>query len=388
MKKQFLICTLISLLAVILLSCQNNEAEYQVDDHTKRGKSNLELKDELLKKQKIQLAAVGDLLIHDRVYNDAKTSGGYDFIPMLENVEPYLTRPTITTANQETMIGGTEIGLSSYPSFNSPVEVGDALKEIGVDIVSLANNHTLDRGEQAIKRAISHWNKINMPYVGAYQSQADSEKIRVIKTEEDISLSFLSYTYGTNGIPTPNGKEYLVNRINRKKLAEDVQEADKISDVIVLQLHFGNEYERMPSQSQKELVQYIADLGVDVIFGHHPHVLQPVEWVEGANGNRTFVAYSLGNFLSGQDAFYRRIGGMVQLTIEKKQNENEEAIIELTEPKFLPTFVDLDIDSTSDYSVVPMYKLTDELLRDHQQHYQEIKQHLSQWMPELSFIED
>src|SRR5699024_2305391 len=97
----------------------------------------------------ITLAAVGDLLIHDRVYNEAKTEDGYDFMPMIESLKPYIQEATVSFANQETMIGGEEIGLSSYPSFNSPKEVGDAVREMGFDIVSIANNHTLDRGEEA-----------------------------------------------------------------------------------------------------------------------------------------------------------------------------------------------------------------------------------------------
>ncbi|MFB1051743.1 CapA family protein [Paraliobacillus sp. JSM ZJ581] len=387
MKKKISFIVFLLFMAVSLLSCQNSKGEYEASDHAARNEKDIVLKEQINRTRAIQLAAVGDLLIHDRVYNDAKEADGFNFMPMLEKVETYLSQPTITTANQETMIGGEVIGLSSYPRFNSPVAVGDALKEIGVDIVSLANNHTLDRGEEAIQRSISHWNKINMSYVGSYQSQSDSEKIRVIETKEDIALSFLSYTYGTNGIPTPDGKEYLVNRIDRKKIAKDVKKAREVSDVVVTQLHFGDEYERMPNQSQKDLVQYLADLGVNIVFGHHPHVLQPIEWVEGVNGNRTFVVYSLGNFLSGQEAFYRRIGGMVQLTIEKKYEKDGKATTTLTAPKFLPTFVDFTEASKSDYQVIPMYQLTDEELIDHEQHYQEIKQHLSQWMPELTFIE-
>ncbi|CQR48283.1 Capsule biosynthesis protein CapA [Paraliobacillus sp. PM-2] len=389
MGKRIRLVIFIIFIGSLLLSCQKGKEQYETSYHAKRDGIDILLKEELdimQRKRNVTLAAVGDILIHDRVYNDAKGTEGYHFMPMLEKVQPYLSQPTITTANQETMIGGEEIGLSSYPRFNSPVAVGDALKTVGVDIVSLANNHTLDRGEQAIQRAISHWNNINMPYVGSYHSQEDSEKVRVIHTEEDISLSFLGYTYGTNGIPTPDGKEYLVNRINRKAIAKDVKKAKKVSDVVVLNLHFGNQYERMPNEKQKDLVQYVADLGVDVVFGHHPHVLQPMEWIEGEKGNRTFVIYSLGNFLSGQDEFYRRIGGMVQLTIQKEWDKGKERIT-LHSPKFLPTFVDFTEESESDYQVIPMYQLTDEQLTDHEKHYKEMQQHLSQWMPELTFIE-
>ncbi|WP_330949388.1 CapA family protein [Virgibacillus sp. MG-45] len=335
--------------------------------------------------QEITLAAIGDMLIHEAVYVDAKQQKGYDFKPMLANVKPFLAETTVSIANQETMIGGEAIGLSTYPSFNSPYEVGDALKDAGVDVVSIANNHTLDRGEKAIQNAIKHWEAIDMMYTGAYRNKKDRDTIRVYETEEGISLAFLSYTYGTNGIPVPNGKDYLVNLIHQDMIASEITEAKKKADVIVLSLHFGNEYERMPSDAQKQIVQYAADQGVHVVIGHHPHVLQPMEWVKGKDGNRTFVAYSLGNFLSGQDEFYRRIGGIVQLTITKKVNGTNDEI-ELSQPTFIPTFVKFENDAN--FEVVPMYQLHNDELAGAKKHYAEIKKHLSQWMPELEFKEE
>src|SRR5699024_4256921 len=118
-------------------------------------------------------------------------------------------------------------------------------------------------------------------------------------------------------IPVPDGKDYLVNLIDKELMKEDIKKAKEQADAVVLSLHFGNEYERMPNEGQKELVQLAADHGVDVVIGHHPHVLQPIDWVEGEDGNKTLVAYSLGNFLSGQDEFYRRIGGIFKFSIQK-----------------------------------------------------------------------
>src|SRR5690606_20321550 len=231
-------------------------------------------------------------LIHNSVYNDAKVNQGYDFKPMLERVKPFLSDATISIANQETMIGGVELGLSSYPTFNSPTEVGDALKWAGIDVVSLANNHTLDRGEEAIQRAIKHWETIDMMYTGSYKDSQDRDQLRIYETEEGISVAFLSYTYGTNGIPVPVGRDYLVNLIDQELMAQDIQNAKEKADVVILSLHIGNEYERMPNQLQKDLVQFVADQGAYVVLGHHPHVLQPIDWVTGENGNRTLVVYS------------------------------------------------------------------------------------------------
>ncbi|GAB3045512.1 CapA family protein [Virgibacillus ainsalahensis] len=363
-------------------SAENDTVEMDVHESKKVG---LQSKEALDYTQKITFAAIGDMLIHERVYQDARIENGYDFTPMLEAVEPFLSNPTITFANQETMIGGEKLGLSSYPSFNSPHEVGDALKNVGVNVVSLANNHTLDRGEEAIQQAIQHWEKIDMMYTGAYKNQVDQENIRVFETKEEISVAFLAYTYGTNGIPVPEGKDYLVNLINKEQLAEEVAMAKEQADVVALSLHFGNEYERMPNEQQKDLVQFAADKGVHVIIGHHPHVLQPVEWVTGENGNETLVIYSLGNFLSGQDEFYRRIGGILNFTITKN-NKTDKQSIEIEEPRFIPTFV--KFSEETDYEVVPMYQLTEDELSDAEEHYQEIKAHMSQWMPELEFVEE
>nr|WP_232824223.1 CapA family protein [Paraliobacillus zengyii] len=388
MKLNKMLIMLFAILLLLLVGCLNNEDEFSVKNHNKHQLETSTEKEQLNlvpKTTSIQLAAIGDMLIHERVYNDAQTESGYNFMPMLQKVVPYLSEPTITMANQETMIGGEGIGLSTYPQFNSPYQVGDGLKEAGVDIVSLANNHTLDRGEEAIQNALNYWDEIDMNYTGAYKNEADSQEIRILE-EEDIAISFLSYTYGTNGLPVPEGKDYLVNLIDQEAMSSDVKDAEEVSDVIVMNLHFGTEYERMPNDEQKELVQYVADLGVDIIIGHHPHVLQPMEWVEGKSGNKTFVAYSLGNFLSGQDEFYRRIGGMVELTVEKTVEKGEEKI-EISAPKFLPTLVDYNDHGPKNYQVLPMYKVTNSQLVDVATQYQEIKAHMSQWMPELEFIE-
>ena len=335
--------------------------------------------------KEITISAIGDILIHSPVYMDAKTEGGYDFLPMLERVKDTLEASTITVANQETMIGGEELGLSSYPSFNSPFEVGDALKAVGVNVVTLANNHTLDRGEAAIQNAISQWETIDMMYTGAYKDQLDRENLRIYETEEDISIAFLSYTYGTNGIPVPEGKDYLVNMIDKDRIAEEVALAKEKADVVTLSLHFGNENERMPNEEQKELVQFAADQGVDIVIGHHPHVLQPMEWVTGKDGHETFVMYSLGNFLSNQQDLYQRIGGILTLSIKKTVKGDAEEL-EVHSPKFMPTYVTFSEDFTN-YEVTPMYTLTKDELKGAHQHYKEIKAHLSQWMPELEFME-
>lgn len=379
------------LLSMLLFSCGIKTSEEDVDNartassHVEKVKASREPKEQVEVKQEISITAIGDMLIHSSVYDDAWNDTGYDFTPMLEKVKPFISDATISIANQETMIGGTELGLSTYPAFNSPQEVGDALKWAGVNVVSLANNHTLDRGEEAIQRAIKHWETIDMMYTGSYKSERDREDLRVMETEEGVSVAFLSYTYGTNGIPVPEGKGYLVNLIDQERIASEIEVAKEKADVVVLSLHFGNEYERMPNQAQKDLVQFVADQGADVVLGHHPHVLQPVDWVIGEDGNRTLVIYSLGNFLSGQDEFYRQIGGVFKFHVTKTLSDGKTEI-EVHSPEFLPTYV--KYEQGRGYEVIPMFQLTNQELPNAHNHYEEIKAHMSQWVPELKFIEN
>ncbi|MGD6794737.1 CapA family protein [Metabacillus indicus] len=286
----------------------------------------------------LTLSAIGDILIHGRVYNDAKQpSGTYDFKPMIKDVKPLIGQADITFANQETMIGGTEIGLSTYPSFNSPFEVIDAFQDAGVDIAGIANNHTLDRGEKAILNATERYDEIQMPYVGSYRSPEDAAEPRILNVN-GIKLGFLAYTYGTNGIPVPEGKPHLVNLIDKPKMKREIQEMKKQSDAVIVSMHWGVEYIRLPNEEQQELARFLADEGVHLVIGHHPHVLQPMEWVDGQDGNRTFVVYSLGNFLSGQVSDYKDIGGIFSIKISKKE-VNGKKQIQLAEPSFVPTIV-------------------------------------------------
>ncbi|MED4126684.1 CapA family protein [Shouchella miscanthi] len=324
------------------------------------------------------ICAVGDILIHDRVYDDARVEGGFDFSPMFDNVAPYLQAADVTIANQETMIGGEALGLSGYPAFNSPFEVGDALKEAGVNVVTLANNHTLDRGPQSILNALDYWDELNMTYTGAFRNKEDAKDLRIIESQ-GISIAILSYTYGTNGIPVPNGRDYLVNFAEASFMAEQIREADKEADAVLVALHAGEEYVDFPNQQQRDLVQLAADSGATAVIGHHPHVLQPIEWVEGKHDHDMLVVYSLGNFLSGQYDHPRRVGGIFTFDLQKLTGKKAQAI----NPSLMPTYVQFD-EGDHNYQVTPMKDLTDYDLPDVEKHLDDVEAHMSQWLPELT----
>jgi poly-gamma-glutamate capsule biosynthesis protein CapA/YwtB (metallophosphatase superfamily) len=327
-------------------------------------------------KSSLHLAAIGDVLIHDRVYNDAKINNVYDFKPMFSQVKDLLQNPDITIANQESMAGGTEIGLSSYPSFNSPHEIADALKDAGVDIVSIANNHSIDRGEKGILSATAYYQKINLPYEGAFRSELDREQVRIL-SENGIKLGFLAYTYGTNGIPIPAGKNYLVNLIDEEKIKKDIENLKTQCDVVVVSMHWGIEYQRFPSKVQKDLAVKIANDGADIIIGHHPHVLQPMEWITRHDGKKTFVAYSLGNFLSGQVRDYKDIGGVLNIEIVK-ESLNNKVNISVQNPIFTPTYV--SSQNLRHYKVIPLTDAATVGLQNVKSIDAEINKHMNQWL--------
>ncbi|KKK37309.1 capsular biosynthesis protein [Mesobacillus campisalis] len=323
-------------------------------------------------KQKLTIAAIGDILIHDRVYEDARTAEGFDFKPMLAAVKDELEKPDLLLANQETILGGVEMGLSSYPSFNSPHEVGDALIDAGVDIVSTANNHTLDRGEKGAQNSISYLTAAGLPYVGSFKDEEDKKRLRILD-KNGISIAYLSYTYGTNGIPVPEGKDYLVNLIDKAAMEEEVHRAKKEADVVVMSIHWGNEYQRHPDEIQKELAQFLVNEGVDVVFGHHPHVLQPMEWLTAEDGSKSLVVYSLGNFLSGQVWDYKDIGGMASVEVIKTVTPRGTSV-ELANPAFYPTFV--ASNGQRNYRVVPLKDAGSHGLKDAGAKYTEIAEHM------------
>ncbi|MFP8782781.1 CapA family protein [Planococcus plakortidis] len=374
-QKWFIVC-LLAVGALAASSEQPSAAESNPHEFTVRTMPLAVMPERVARNHRVSLSAIGDVLIHEPLYEDARTGSGYDFDAMFAPIQPFLESSDITVANSESIIGGSEIGVSSYPSFNSPSELGDAMKNAGIDVVSMANNHTLDRGVQAIENAISHWRAIGMVSSGSHLSAQQRADIPVLE-RNGITLSFLSYTYGTNGVPTPVGRPYLVNRIDRELIRQDLAHARKHSDVSVLSLHFGNEYEMMPTQEQAELARFAAENGADIILGHHPHVLQPPAWIDTADGRRSFVFYSLGNFLSGQKGVERRIGGIVHLEIDKLETA-EGSSIDITNPAFTPTFV--QHDGFRDYEVLLLKDINEEWNAN-------TKAHLATWMPELEFRE-
>lgn len=260
------------------------------------------------------LIAVGDYLIHSSVYKDANrlaNGDGYDFKPMISYIKEIVSNYDIAYYNQETILGGSELGLSDYPTFNSPYEAGDAMLDAGFNLVSLATNHTMDSGKKAVENSCKYWqSKENVLTAGSYCSEEERNKIN-IKEINNIKYTMLNYTYGTNGMPVAN--DYLVNvwptdidNINnpekdtkyqayKKQVKEDIDKVKDKVNFLIVAMHWGVEYTHEPTAYEKDMASYLASLGVNLIIGTHPHVIQPVTWIDD-----TLVIYSLGNFISAQ----------------------------------------------------------------------------------------
>ena len=290
------------------------------------------VEDEEEKSYSLSLVMVGDNLIHDKIYNYFRNGNSYDFKPMLEYIKPIVSKYDLAYYNQETILGGSDIGVSSYPAFNSPYEVGDAMIDSGFNLVSLATNHTMDRGEKAILNSRNYWNnKKDVLAVGSYSSYDERDKID-IREVNSIKYTLLNYTYGTNGINVPSDKSYLVNiwpvsgsnpnndskyQDYKEQIKKDIDRVRDKVDLLLVAMHWGIEYEYVPNTYQEDMAKYLESLGVDIIIGTHPHVIQPIDWI-----NDTLVIYSLGNFVSSHEVVNigNRIGLLSSVKVVKDSN--------------------------------------------------------------------
>lgn len=332
---------------------------------------NVEIKDDEKspKVYEVKMIMVGDALIHDRLYNTVRNEdGSYDFKPTIQYIKPIITKYDLKYYNQETILGGAELGYSSYPQFNSPNEVGDAFLDAGFNLVSLATNHTMDKGERGVLNSVNYWkSKKNVVYSGQWSSWDERNEVHVYDIN-GISYAFFSYTTWTNGLETPNGKEYLNNVYSDEKAANDISKIRDLVDVVIVAMHWGTEYSLDVSSSQEYIANYLAGLGVDLIIGSHPHVVEPVEYI---NNGKTFVIYSLGNFLSAQYGIDRLTGLMVEATIKKVVDVDGTITVSIESPK-----AELTYTQTNDYTkyrVYPYSKLNSTILPDYMNYYEYYK---------------
>lgn len=290
----------------------------------------------------INMTVTGDVLCHNTNFWDAydASTDSYDFSYVFEDIEKYFSSADIAVGTIETSFAGKEAGYSNYPTFNSPEELATDLKELGYDVMAMATNHCLDKGYKGLVSTIEELDKAGIKHIGTYKSEEDSQEI-LIQDVKGIKMAFLNYTYGTNGIPIPAGKEYSVNLIDKDKIKADIEKAKKLNaDVICVNMHWGEEYRQTATQEQEELADFLFQNGVDLILGSHTHVLEPMEkrTVTLADGTKKdgFVIYSLGNFMSGQNANFTRQSVILDIQLTKKGKDNT---ISIDSVKYTPIYM-------------------------------------------------
>lgn len=351
---------------------------------------------------KLSMVMVGDYLIHTSIYKEAATNAnndGYDFKPMISLIKNYISDNKYDLAyyNQETIIGGDEIGLSSYPAFNSPYEAADAMIDAGFNMVSLATNHTLDRGIVAINNSCNYWNsKKEVLSAGSYCSQEQREEERIF-TKNNISYTMLSYTYGTNGIPVPDNQEYLVNvwptgyqnpeddlayQAYKKQVKADIEKVRDKVDVLFVAMHWGSEYTHTPTAYQTDMAKFLAENGVDVVIGTHPHVVQPIDFIDN-----TLVIYSLGNFISAQENdinYAKLVGLMSSIDITKTVEDNNVSIkIDNVNNELLFTYY----QNFTNFKVIPFSQMTDNYLSNYTNLYDTYSSVVKEYHNDLPVME-
>lgn len=306
----------------------------------------------------IEVAAVGDFLMHMPVINAAwqAETGTYSFLKQLEPVKDLLSQPDLTIANLETRLAGKHNGgYSGYPVFNCPEQLAYDMKTVGIDVVLTANNHSLDRGYSGLVQTLDHLDDAALATVGNYRSPEEKE-IPLVIDVKGIKIGILNYTESTNGIPLPAGREYAVNMIDMEKISEEVTRLrDAGAELLIACIHFGVEYQRYPNQQQQQLVDELFQLGIDIVFGNHVHVIQPMEKrtidFQGQQKD-VFVIYSLGNFISNQRWQYSDSGVIVNVKLEKDMELNT---VKIAQIDYVPTWVHVyQQNGKQQYRVVPV----------------------------------
>ncbi len=277
----------------------------------------------------VSILMAGDVLLHDKVADSGKMDDGtYNYDHMFANVKDEIERANIAIVNQEVILGGRDLGLSGFPSFNGAFEVGDAIVSSGFDVVLHATNHALDKGKNGLLSCISFWEETypQIEYLGIADTKEKSEKICIMESE-GIKFAILNYTYGTNGIPLPSDKPYCVNLLNKNRIIKDVEAAKQLADFVIVCPHWGTEYILTADDNQKYWTNIFFEAGVDLVIGTHPHVVEPVEVIEN-DEHSMLVYYSIGNFINstaetGKGIANRMLGVLADITVSKTNDGAE-----------------------------------------------------------------
>lgn len=301
-------------------------------------------------KKSFTFVGVGDNLYHYTQYMCQEQNEYYNFDSYYEMTNKYTQKADLAYINFETLCIGEEYGLSGYPTFNGPTEILSSVNKAGFDWWSLSSNHSMDRGVEGLLKQIELVRE-NYPDVittGSHTSKKDKNRT-LVKEINGIKVGFLGYTYGLNGFVLPEDKPWLVDLIDKDQMKKDMEALSKVSDIQLVSMHWGDEYQTYPNDEQQDLANYLNELGAEVVIGSHPHVIQPAKIIKGKKQD-TLVYYSLGNYTSTQDVDERMVGGMASFTVNYDPNTKKTSF---TDTKFIPliTWFDAGYSTWKTYSI-------------------------------------
>lgn len=370
----FIIIAILTVIIINPFSSKNKDKKTNNNTNNQQQNNNnnvIESKD-----KRMSIFMVGDVLIHQAVLNDAETSdGSYSFKSMFSYIEPMLKNYDLRYCNQESTIGGRSLGISAYPGFNSPDEIGDTLVDMGFNMVSLANNHSLDKGSQAVSYSNSFWKSKNIIIAGTYDSMTERDTI-TIHEKNGIKFAFLSYTTISNA-NVPNN--YILNMYSNERASADVNKAKELgAEVIIVAMHWGTEYTNEETYSQQQIAEYLSNLGVNLIIGAHPHVVEPITYI-----NDTLVIYSLGNFISNQLFLDYDAGTGMYATVDIVVDENGKVTFNNLNYELILSYMENNTSAANNsrnFKVIPYSKLTDDLLPNYKAIQAELEGYVERYM--------
>jgi len=299
----------------------------------------------------ISLLFTGDVMQHDSQISAAYNSSAdmYDYKPCFQFVKPMLSAPDLTFGNLEVTLAGPPY--KGFPQFSAPDELLDALKDAGYDVLVSANNHCVDRGKKGLERTVDLLNQSQFLHTGTFRDSSDYKRNNPLVIEvKGFRFSLLNYTFGTNGLAVylPN----IVNRIDTAQIRKDLRKAKaQNSDAIIVFMHWGQEYQNLPTATQKMLADFCFALGAKIVIGAHPHVLQPMEWRKEKD---QVVAYSLGNFVSGQRDRYKNGGATIHIDLEKIIQPDKTSSVRLKDINYSLVSVYRAPDPKRTYYIIPL----------------------------------
>ena len=312
-----------------------------------------------------RVVANGDILIHDALYYTAKKDdGSYDFNPFFEYVKPWIEGADLAIGDFEGTISDRS-PLGGYPLFNAPVQIADTMKDVGYDVVDLAHNHILDTGLYGLKYTDKVFKERGLDTVGVHADKNRSEDKILIKEVNGIKIAILAYAYGYNGMDanlTMQERNNHLSDLDEEKMKEEIERAEKEADVTVVMPQMGVEYKMEPTEEQKVLYHKMIEWGADVVFGGHPHVIEPAESVE-KDGDKKFIIYSMGNFVSNQrmermENKWPERGLLMDVTFEKTNDKTTVKTV-----KAHPTLVYSKLNGR-DINGIPLYDYKIMVLED------------------------